>query len=319
MNKQGKSNKNNWIIGLVIVLILVAGFGFYKLGAFGQLGAQPLVVTQQQQVTSNCAIALAGQKQSFDVSALDIASKVALVGETYIFKYGGVDRGTVTGGTAATVSPAQDYSLLVSNTSYYRKTVSGTSPCQSEFTLQPELAKEGALTFSVINSDGVTANANSTAPQAIGDSAMVTMKILITENGAKAYWSNPDLGYFGYGMDWNTTEFSKANTVVAIDGATVSPDNVPNRLTGTVDASWKVPTTLFNSQVKTLYLTLAAKDSVNPVGGTTSVDGGTRIKYYFYDADYYQNTVTGAFESGYENNVDTDTGTSDQTGYIYYS
>lgn len=345
MDKRGKSNKNNMIILGVVAIIGVLLFGFWRMGAFsgiGTSGGQGLSVQQAlelktgEQPTGERCI-LPGQTYSFDTRFQDRAQTGVRVVGTYRLEYNGADIGSSTSGTAlTTLIPNKAYHILTTNSSYYGTRLDGVTPCEpSTILVSEDLALMGGIDATATNGPNyITTNTNSsTGAYAIGSGGTGTFKITLTENVAKAYWTNPQINWFVVVTQMNSTLFEGTSDKTYIEGTT--PVSVPTSVTsigGTNALAFKVSGNIYNLESRDLKLIAKAKDGQNPGGNdgtgfskTEAVNGTTNILYTVLDADYYIHTIDGpkpdgsGILTGVENNAGTAIGATNKPDILWYT
>jgi len=316
-------NKNNIIIVLIVVVI-----GIFLWSNYGGMTSFSIAPTTGQPATPTTTTVCNtfGQKITFDIAPRDMLTPSNETKGTYNLIYGGTDLGAKTVGTTVSLDGGRTYDILTLGSVFYKTRVQGIAPCDLAPTITTGLksqALRGALTVTVYNPTSyATENANASAKVAIGSGQTVVMKLSAQETTAKAYFSNPQLDYYVVTVQMNATDFDNDVTRTYIEGATATsvPSSV-SAIAGTNAVAFKVTGTIKDFATTELLLHLSAKSGKNPstLDGGTATAGADHTLVTFSDADWYQNTVSGAYESGITDNAGTGLGVTDATARIYYS
>lgn len=213
--------------------------------------------------------------------------------------------------------------LLVDKASWYGTTIdtNGISqfivPNETQGIRSFNLAGEDtAVDLVVINSDGLTANASSSAEEAIGTGGAKTVTVRVQGGTPRTYFGNPFLASVQANIlcaDANATDFKMSDfTVQQVGGSVLNVVSAPAQLTigSTANQSrcWELPGTSGTDKFD-LAFTIVAQTSVDPTAN---------INLNMYDADYYTD-VYGSLQYGVESDVSADIGATNETETIYVS
>jgi hypothetical protein len=227
--------------------------------------------------------------------------------------------------TGTTLPVQQPFEYLVgkdtgSGTDYYSKYVSGrNSGLVSPLTDSVQFAREGTLTSTATNQDGVTLNASAIASMAsIAPSQTYYFNLKEDMLTAYAAFGNPDsTSKVLMVIDYNALDFSKVSPygIAYTSGAGVPPTHSRDANAST-SVAYVVPDLgldYLNSS-KSFKIKAEALSTGLPVSAVQS-----RIKLTFYDYTKFKNTETGAVEDAPYNPVTSaDVGVANPTKLLYY-
>lgn len=302
----------NWLTIVAVVGILWYG-GFLKgIGAPAAIGGTTAPTGQP-----GVAYCSGGSTPSFDVLAYDLAQPgTNIATPAYTFYYNGKIV-TATGGTAlSTYDPGNQFQILASKSlSYYNVSKTGTfGTCKDNEDVKLP-ARVTFTRYSIYNPGTATNNTNNSAfGIATGETATVDIFLKCTAD--KQYCIDPNGGYLIVGTNLNTTEFDTSVSktyFIDTEDVAVSVVSIPIADNGVAESAFKLTPKKEWKNFDTLHLklALAAKSTVNPLGGNGILCnipgnvGGTFAGLIFRESGFTKNSVSGAPIYGVENEVGT--------------
>ena len=177
-----------------------------------------------------------------------------------------------------------------------------------------DLAQEDAsIDIVVVNSDGRTANVDSSAEETIGTGGASNMELNIKGGTPATFFGNPVLANIQPNIlcaDANATDFKMSSFTAQIGDTILTKVSAPASLTigSTANQSqcWELPG-LVGTQRIDVIMSVVAQTSVNP---------SSDINLNLFDGDYYQD-VYGSLKTGVNTDTSADVGATNETETIY--
>lgn len=318
-----KMAKNNLQIFFVIAVIAVIGMLAYSQG---YIGSQSAISPGQGGSVAVDIIDNTASSTTFTMGyAFDkLAPTTKLTTETHEYFLGSseasiADVTSITDGTAKTLAPGNAVRVILGSTSgdYYAKdtgvfVIPDTgSTSLTTLGIDTGLYKNGSstvLTQTFVNDGGTTTNGAS-AEQVIGSGESVEITMSVKGTYQRAFSPGADML-----MVCNINK-STIDTL-SVEGFT-STNMIPSQHTVGVDdraVAFLMPGLIGtdSKKIDDVVVVIQAKAGTNP-------GNGEDIECTFYDQDMYQNSNTGTWQMGYEDNTASDVGGANPTGTFYYS
>ena len=278
------ANKN------LIILALVAVVAFFGLG-IGQPGS---VAAQDQPLPSVCTDPLSSaQTLQFGSYNYD---KPGTAVSTSEYVYTNPESGTLNPGNFTT-QPGRTYTVYTVVSSYFAGKTKITTGCNEVSPSVVVLTKavDTSITDAVINSDGLTAN-TAAANQSLVAASTASFKVRLTPSALYKHLSGAENKFSVYFNATSAQNFSSDGfNLVSFDGSTCARTQkaYPNDLGGQVVVGFDCTGDFSGTDVNYRELLMTIKGSSVLAASSPMVSS---ISYVGWD--YFQNTISGALESG---------------------
>lgn len=304
-----KENTWKWILAVIVIF----GVGFYfNIGGL------------QDKISGEKAPVLPGEDECIKVESTVLTIGPAeekfnpatkLTTAYHRFIRNGIDEGLVIDKTTKTVNPGDKVEIIYGENSstHYAGKQSFTIPCKGEVTTgsMPDsqayqlYANGSSFTFRVTNEDDNLVNSNSN-DQTLGAGDVKTLALTMVGIYEDAY---SPYGKICMVIEGNQSVFD--DVIVGSFPKGCLPAQHTVSATSNSVWSYELPGLISNSEIST-NVVIDADDTNNPADGQD-------LTVTFYDQDYFQNTNSGNMEFGYENDQNSDVGTTNPTQTIYVS
>lgn len=252
-----------WVLVIGVLLYLGNNAGLFKNLAVNQ---------QNNQIPAGCGVGLPAQNIQF--TGYDYASGTGLSGEVAnVYDSGNnLIKSSLAIATNYATNYGGTYTLYTTKTGYFPVITPVTTSCtQTAPLISVKEAAVDTSTLAFINNDGLTANAVSTATQAIGSGDAKTMTMVISGAASQKYMTDPVCGNGGqFVVVANFTNYTGEIDPTATNLIGCTPTAVPSAVSGS-GLAWLCNGNVYNYATARYQLTLASKAGINPGAEAVSI------------------------------------------------
>jgi hypothetical protein len=306
----------NALTSIFLILVVVGVLwqlafmgGVLKTAPLSLLGGATTVGGYAPQATG--AACTLSATQTMHIQASDADTNTLLSPTTRIY----TDANAGSYQTSNVTTPNKEYTVLSTVSNYIAGKAVVKTGCETDPTVPvTQKALDTAVSMTVYNKDGLTANNNGSNRQLIGTGGAANMVINMQQSARNKHLGGIDNKFAVFIAGANTTDFDATGFSIAYDGVQCTEDYngaTPSGITGTVVIYKKVCVGDFaatDSSIHKLSMTVQA-------GGSTTLANHT-IVANIAPYDYYVNTLNNKVETGVVKN-DGSTIHAFQTANVY--